>query len=116
MGAPVLILISADPHTSHRANEALRIALGILAGENEVRIILRDRAAAALEEDTDDLVDGDDIARHLSTLVKLGQAFHVDESALPGIERNGEGLTLVPVSPAEIADLVARSERVLVFQ
>ncbi len=49
-------------------------------------------------------------------LQPLGQAFHVDESALPGIERNGEGLTLVPVSPAEIADLVARSERVLVFQ
>ena len=116
MGTPVLILISADPRTSHRANEAVRIALGILAGETEVRIVLGDKAVAMLQEDTEDLVDGDDIAKHLSTLVKLGQAFHVDERALPGIEWNAAERTLIPVSPAEIADLITRSERVLVFQ
>jgi len=116
MGTPVLVLISADPRTSHRANEALRIALGILAGENEVGIVLRDKAVTLLEEDTDDLVDGDDIAKHLSTMVKLGQAFHVEERALPAIAPHGRGLILIPVSPAEIADLMARSDRVLVFQ
>ena len=36
--SPVLVAVSVDPETSHRANEAVRIALGILAGENEVVI------------------------------------------------------------------------------
>ena len=37
---PVLVLISEDPCASHRANEAMRIALGVVAGENEVSIVL----------------------------------------------------------------------------
>ena len=35
-GQPMLVLISEDPRVSHRANEAMRIALGVVAGENEV--------------------------------------------------------------------------------
>ena len=35
---PVLVLISVDPRESHRANEAMRIALGIVSGENDVTV------------------------------------------------------------------------------
>ena len=38
---PVVVLISEDPRASHRANEAMRIGLGIVAGENEVVFVLR---------------------------------------------------------------------------
>ena len=31
---PVLVLISADPRDSHRANEAMRIGLGVVSGED----------------------------------------------------------------------------------
>ena len=41
----VLVLISVDPETSHRTNEAIRIALGIIAGENHVTIALTGPAA-----------------------------------------------------------------------
>jgi hypothetical protein len=60
--APVLVLISADPRESHRANEALRIGLGIVSGENEVVFVLSGAGVHLLDADTDDLVDGDDIA------------------------------------------------------
>lgn len=116
MGAPILVLISADPKTTHRANEALRIALGILAGENDVTIVLRDKAISLLDEDTDDLVDGDDIAKHVATLKKLGQAFHVEEPAHRDGNRGRTGRNMVPVSPEEIAELMARSDRFLIFQ
>jgi len=116
MGAPVLVLISADPRTTHRANEALRIALGILAGENDVSIILHGKGTALLAADTDDFVDGDDIARHLATLKKLGQTFHVEARPPPDGDWNDAGHPVVPVTPQEIADLLAGSARVLIFQ
>lgn len=116
MGAPILILISADPKTTHRANEALRIALGILAGENDVTIVLRDKAIALLDEDTDDLVDGDDIAKHVATLKKLGQAFQVEERAHRDGNRDRTGHNVILVSPEEIAELMVRSDRFLIFQ
>ncbi len=116
MGAPILVMISADPKTTHRANEALRIALGILASENDVTIVLRNKAIALLDEDTDDLVDGDDIAKHVATLRKLGQAFHIEGSARPDANRDRTGHNVIPVSLKEIAELMARSDRFLIFQ
>ena len=60
---PVLVVIAADPRASHRAIEAMRIGVGIVAGENEVTFVLRGPAVHLLDADTDDLVDGDDIAK-----------------------------------------------------
>ncbi len=114
---PVAVLIAEDPRTSHRANEAMRIALGVAAGENDVTIVLAGPAAHLLDADTDDLVDGDDIARYRSALRKMGIPFHIEKSALPADPRewNEEGHTLIPVSPEEIADLMGRSRRFIVF-
>jgi hypothetical protein len=50
---PVLVLVSVDPETSHRANEAVRIALGILAGENAVAIALMGAGAKVLDARSD---------------------------------------------------------------
>ena len=113
---PVLVLISADPRASHRANEAMRIGLGIVSGENEVTIVLTGPAVHLLDDDTDDLIDGDDIAKFRANLRAVGVPFHVAADALPrGADWNTEGHPVVPVSPAEIAELVRGSRRVLVF-
>ena len=45
---------------SHRAFEAMRIGIGIVAGENQVTFVLTGPAAHLLDADTDELVDGDD--------------------------------------------------------
>ena len=113
---PTLVMISEDPRRSHRANEALRIALGVVAGENEVRVVLMGPAVHLLDEDTDDLVDGDDIARYRASFKKLEVPFHVEGSAIPTEPGwNTDGHTVIPILPDGIAALVASSSRFIVF-
>jgi hypothetical protein len=113
---PVLVLISVDPRESHRANEAMRIALGVVSGENEVRVVLTGPAAHLLDAETDDLVDGDDIAKFRANLRTVGVPFHVEAGAVPADpDWNADGHPVVPVTAAEIAELVRASRRTLVF-
>jgi hypothetical protein len=112
----VLVLISADPASSHRTNEAIRIALGILAGENPVSILLMGPAAKVLTSEVEDLVDGDDLQHHLATLRRLGQVFHVHRDAIAGGEGwNPDRATIVPFTTDDLPRLLAGSRRVLVF-
>ena len=114
--APVIVLISCDPRASGRAFEAMRIGIGIIAGENEVVFVLRGPAVHLLDDDTDDLVDGDDIAKFRSNLKRLGVPFHVEAAAVPGGgDWNTDGHPVARVGETEIADLVRRGRRVLVF-
>ncbi len=112
----VLVIISEDPRTSHRANEAMRIALGVVAGENEVAIVLTGPAVHLLDEDTDSLVDGDDVARHRASLRKLDVPFHVADSPIPaGPGWNAEGHRVIPVTADAVARLAAIASRFIVF-
>lgn len=114
--SPVLVLIGADPRVSHRAFEAMRIGVGLAAGDNAVTLVVVDGAAHLLDEDTDPLVDGDDIAKFRATLRELAIPFHVEASAVPADPGwNAEGHPVVPVTPAAIAGLVQGARRVLVF-
>jgi predicted peroxiredoxin len=113
---PTLVIISEDPRISHRANEAMRIALGVVAGENEVDIVLAGPAVHLLDEDTDDLVDGDDIVKYRASLKKLGILFHVEESAVPtDAGWNAEAHMVMPIAAEGIAALIARASRFIVF-
>ncbi|MCI0548186.1 MAG: DsrE family protein [Candidatus Rokubacteria bacterium] len=114
--APVLVLISEDARVSHRANEAMRIALGVVAGEHPVDVVLTGPAVHLLDEDTDDLVDGDEIARYRAALRGLGVPFHVDADSVPGDPSwNAEGHPVVTVTAEAIAALASRARRFLVF-
>ena len=113
---PVVLIISEDPRASHRANEAMRIGLGVVAGENEVTFVLTGPAVHLLDADTDDLVDGDDIAKFRANLKKLDIPFHVERSAIPADpDWNADAHPVVPVSPEDIATLVSRGRRFIVF-
>jgi hypothetical protein len=113
---PTIVIISEDPRASHRANEAMRIALGVVAGENAVDIVLAGPAVHLLDEDTDDLVDGDDVARYRASLRKLAVPFHVEQSAVPADPGwNVEGHPVIPITAEGIAALVARASRFIVF-
>ena len=113
---PVLVLIAVDPRESHRANEAMRIGLGIASGENAVTFVLMGPAVHLLDAETDELVDGDDIAKFRATLRTLDIPFHVEAGTQPDApDWNAEGHPVVAVSAAAIAGLVSASRRVLVF-
>jgi hypothetical protein len=114
--APVLVLIGADPRQSHRANAALRIALGIVSGENDVVVVLRGPAAHLLDEDTDALVDGDDIAKFRANLRTAGVPLHVEAASRPPEpDWNADGHPVVLATPADIVALMRASRRVLIF-
>ena len=94
----------------------MRIALGIVAGETPLDIVLTGPAVHLLDEDTDDLVDGDDIAKFRTALKKLGIPFHVEKDATPaGPSWNADGHPVAPITPDGIAALVAKAKRFLVF-
>jgi hypothetical protein len=113
---PVLVVIGVDPRATHRAFEALRIGVGVVAGENEVTFVLRGPAVHLLDTETDDLVDGDDIAKFRDSLKRLGVPFHVEAGAIPSDpDWNADGHPIVPVSPDELAALIRRGRRFLVF-
>jgi hypothetical protein len=113
---PVLVLITEDPRVTGRAFEAMRIGIGVVAGENEVTFVLAGPAVHLLDADTDDLVDGDDIAKFRENLKRLGIPFHVEAAAVPpDPDWNADGHPVVRVSRAEIADLVRAARRFIVF-
>ena len=113
---PVLVVISADPRSTHRANEAMRIGLGIVSGENDVTFVLIGPAAHLLDEDTDALVDGDDIAKFRGSLRALGIPFHVEADAMPqDTDWNVEDHPVVAVSRDEVAELLRCGRRYVVF-
>jgi len=114
---PVVVLVSEDPRASHRANEAIRIALGVVAGDSAVTIVLTGAAAHLLDGDTDDLVDGDDIAKFRDALRRLGVPFHVEAGAIPADDPdwNTDGHTVVPVQAGDIAALLRAATRSIVF-
>ena len=113
--APVVVLISEDPRTSHRAFEDMRIGVGIVAGENAVTFVLAGPAAHLLDADTDELIEGDDSAKFRGSLRALGVPFHVDASAIPAADWNDEGHEVIPVSTDQIAELLRGARRSLVF-
>ena len=114
--APVIVLISTDPRASHRANEAMRIGLGVFAGENDVTFVLLGAGVHLLDEDTDELVDGDEIAKFRANLKSLAVPFHVGSSGTASCSTwNADGHPVVPVTRDEIAGLVQRGRRFLVF-
>ena len=113
---PVVVLISADPRASHRANEAMRIGLGVVAGENEVTFVLVGPGVHLLDGDTDELVDGDDIAKFRANLKELDVPFHVEAEAVPADpDWNADGHPVITVTRDAIAELLRRGRRFLVF-
>jgi hypothetical protein len=113
---PVLVVIAADPRLSHRAFEAMRIGIGVVAGENDVTFVLCGPAVHLLDADTDDLVDGDDIAKFRESLRRLGVPFHVEDGAVPtDPDWNDAHHPIVRVSREQIAGLIRRGRRFIVF-
>jgi hypothetical protein len=112
----VLVVVTADPATSPRAAEALRIALGLRAGECDVAVALTGPAVRVLGADAEDLVDGEDLGRHLAALRRLGQVIHAEGEGLPpGPGWNPHDFAVRPLDPPTLAGLVAGSRRTLVF-
>jgi hypothetical protein len=109
------VIIGEDPTKSHRPVEALRIALGLVAGDHNVSIALFDQACLLLTEDLDDVVDLDILEKYLPSLKQLGTEFIVtDTDATSLCPSSGFHISSKPVEA--IRSRIQTADAVLAFQ
>ncbi|MDB6030662.1 MAG: hypothetical protein JWM16_1000 [Verrucomicrobiales bacterium] len=69
MKSSALFIISADPRTSTRAAEAVRIAAGVAPWQRvRIQVCFRGAAVLALDTQVEQWVDGEVFLRHLPSL------------------------------------------------
>lgn len=78
MSKRVAVVISEDPFVTARPVEALRIALGLYAGNHETTVVLLYRAPLLLIEDTEEIVDADILEKYLPSFKHLSIPFIVE--------------------------------------
>lgn len=114
MASTIALVIQEDPRKTHRPVEALRIALGLAAGDNEITVALIGDAAILIGEDRDEIVDVDILEKYLPSFEHLGIPFLVvpTKGHDPEID---EGFTVTMGTCRSVADLLVRADRALVF-
>jgi len=113
MSKRVVVVIGGDPTKSHRPVEALRIALGLCAGDHETTIVLLGRAPLLLTDETEDVVDVDILEKYRPSLSQLGVPFILEsEAMLDGVL---EEFSVTQKSARDIRSLLQSCDRILVF-
>lgn len=113
MSKRVAVVIAEDPTTTHRPVEALRIALGLRAGDHETTIVLLGRAPLLLTDATDDVVDVDILEKYRPSLAQLGVPFIVETGTTT--DALLEGFSVTQKSSREIRAFLQSCDRTLVF-
>jgi sulfur relay (sulfurtransferase) DsrF/TusC family protein len=112
--ASIVLIIREDPRTSARPVEALRIALGLAAGENPITVILMGQAVQLLAEDTDEIVDNEILEKYLPSFEHLQIPFILvlPSGQAPELQ---EGFAVTASSSESARLAMAAADRVLVF-
>lgn len=112
--ASIALVIRQNPLTSALPVEALRIALGLAAGENPITVILMGPAVQLLAEDTDDIVDIDILEKYLPSFEHLGIPFLLVHAPGPRPALQ-EGFAATEGTMAVARRAMTAADRVLVF-
>lgn len=87
MAKNVAVVIQEDPRKTHRPVEALRIALGLVAGSHATTVVLLGEAVRLLSEDIDDIIDLDVLETYLPSIAQLKVPFIIHTSSDPSTVR-----------------------------
>jgi sulfur relay (sulfurtransferase) DsrF/TusC family protein len=113
MSKRIAVVISEDPSITARPVEALRIALGLCAGDHETTIILIGQASRLLMEDTEEIVDVDVLEKYLPSFKHLAVPFVVEVRTVMDVWSDGFSVTAQTAD--EIRRIVQTADRSLVF-
>lgn len=113
MAKKITVVITEDPRTTPRPVEALRIALGLCAGDHETTVVLLGQAPLLLTDDTDEIEDVDTLEKYRPSFAHLEVPFLISTRS-PVQKVRGEFRTRV-VSDPEIRSHVQSAQRTLVF-
>ena len=110
----LVILIREDPIKTHRASEAIRIALGLSTGPNPVMIILLENARQLISDDAYDLPDGEILEKYLPVIKNLKLPIVVPIGSVKDFFLDQE-FNIQESSSSQIGSLVSHADRVLTF-
>ena len=113
MSKRIAVVISEDPYVTARPVEALRIALGLCAGDHETTVVLLGRAPLLLMEDTEEIVDVDILEKYLPSFKHLSVPFIVEPGTV--MDDLSENFSVTTRTTDEIRQLVRTVDRSLVF-
>ncbi|HET6369862.1 MAG TPA: hypothetical protein VFG95_01610 [Nitrospiria bacterium] len=108
-----VVLIRSDPEESHRPGEAIRIALGLAAGEHRVEVILTGKSPLLLTPELEDLVDGEMTEKFLTTLREYVDTFYVEAGNSTDLSESDYPTAIL--SGEEVAKKMAAARRFLIF-
>ena len=113
MSKRIAVVISEDPCVTARPVEALRIALGLCAGNHKTTVILLDRAPILLMHDTEDIVDVDILEKYIPSFKHLSVPFIVE----PGMAMDtwSDDFSVASLPADEIRQLLRSVDMSLVF-
>jgi len=113
MSKRVVVVISDDPRSTARPVEALRIALGLCAGDHDTTVVLLGSASQLLMEDTEEIVDAEILEKYLPSFKHLAVPFIVETGT--SMDTWSDDFSVTTRTADEIRQLVRSSDRSLVF-
>jgi len=113
MSKRIAVVISEDPFVTARPVEALRIALGLYAGDHETTVVLLGRSPVLLMENTEGILDVDVLEKYLPSFKQLSIPFIVEPGTVMDVWSDDFSVTTRTVD--EIRQLVQSAERSLIF-
>ena len=113
MSKRIAVVISEDPYMTARPVEALRIALGLCAGDHETTVVLLGLSSRLLMQDTEEIVDVDILEKYLPSFKHLSVPFIVEPGTV--MDAWSDDFSVITRTADEIRQFVRMVDRSLVF-
>ncbi|MEK7235824.1 MAG: hypothetical protein AAB242_04340 [Nitrospirota bacterium] len=113
MSKRIAVVISEDPCVTARPVEALRIALGLCAGDHETTVVLLGRAPLLLMKDIEEIVDIDILEKYLPSFKHLSVPFIVEPGT--AMDAWSDSFSVMTRTADEIRQFIRTVDSSLVF-
>ena len=113
MSKRVAVVISEDPSVTARPVEALRIALGLCAGDHETTVILLGRSPLLLMKNTEEILDVDILEKYLPSFKHLSVPFIVEPGT--AVDAWSDDFSVTTQTTDEIRQFIRTVDRSLIF-
>ena len=113
MSKRIAVVISDDPYVTARPVEALRIALGLCAGDHDTTVILLGPASRLLMEDTEEIVDAEILEKYLPSFKHLAVPFIIEPVST--MNTWSDDFSVTTRTTDEIRQFIRSADRSLIF-
>ena len=113
MSKRIAVVISENPTVTARPVEALRIALGLCAGDHETTVILLNHSPLLLMKDTEAIVDVDILEKYLPSFKHLSVPFIVELGT--SMDTWSDSFSVMTQTEDEIRQFIRGVDRSLIF-